>query len=82
MRDYIEQLLARKEMNVVEREVDPKFELAAVIGRSQQENDNPILFRNVKGSIFQWYLISTAVIDVCAKSLVPLRAIFVVIGSR
>lgn len=50
MRDYIEQLLARKEMNVVEREIDPKFELAAVIGRSQQENDNPILFRNVKGS--------------------------------
>ena len=50
MRDYIERLVARKEMNIVEREVDPKFELAAVIGRSQQESDYPVLFRNVKGS--------------------------------
>jgi len=50
MRDYIEQLAARKEMNIVEREVDPRFELAAVIGRSQQESDYPVLFRKVKGT--------------------------------
>ena len=48
MRDYIEKLIARGEMNIVEREVDPKFELAAVVSRSQQQNDNPILFKNVK----------------------------------
>ncbi|MFT5352060.1 MAG: UbiD family decarboxylase, partial [Gammaproteobacteria bacterium] len=50
MRNYIERLIARKEINIVEREVDPKFELAAVIGRSQQESDYPLLFRNVKGT--------------------------------
>jgi UbiD family decarboxylase len=47
MRDYIERLIARKDMNIVEHEVDPRFELAAVIGRSQQNNDNPVLFREV-----------------------------------
>jgi len=50
MRDYIQRLIARKEMHIVEREVDPKFELAAIIGRSQQESDYPVLFRNVRGS--------------------------------
>ena len=50
MREYIEKLLNRGEMHVVEREVEPEFELAAVIGRSQQESDYPILFRNVKGT--------------------------------
>jgi 4-hydroxybenzoate decarboxylase len=49
MRDYIEKLLQRGEMNIVEKEVDPEFELAAVIGRSQQESENPVLFKNVKG---------------------------------
>ena len=52
LRLYIEALQARGEVNVVDREVDPKFELAAVVGRSQKENDRPILFNNVKGSKF------------------------------
>lgn len=52
LRQYIEALQARGEVNVVEREVDPQFELAAVISRSQKENDRPILFRNVKGTQF------------------------------
>jgi 4-hydroxybenzoate decarboxylase len=50
MRKYIRRLLDRDEIHIVERQVDPKFELAAVIGRSQQQSDFPILFRNVKGS--------------------------------
>ena len=50
MRDYIEKLLNRGELHVVEREVDPCFELAAVVGRSQRESDYPVLFRNVKGT--------------------------------
>ena len=50
MRDYIEKLLQRGEMNIVDKEVDPRFELAAVIGRSQLDNENPVLFKNVKGT--------------------------------
>ncbi len=50
MREYVEQLLARNGVRVVEREVDPRFELAAVTVRSQAESDAPILFRRVRGS--------------------------------
>ena len=50
MREYIKKLSGRGELHVVEREVDPEFELAAVVGRSQRESDYPVLFRNVKGS--------------------------------
>ena len=50
MRDYIQKLSERGELHVVERQVDPRFELAAVVGRSQQESDFPVLFRNVKGT--------------------------------
>ena len=50
MRDYIEKLLQRGEMNIVEKEVDPRFELAAVVGRSQLDSENPVLFKNVKGT--------------------------------
>ena len=53
MRDYIEKLSNRGELHVVEREVDPRFELAAVVGTSQRESDYPVLFRNVKGTRLQ-----------------------------
>jgi 4-hydroxybenzoate decarboxylase len=52
MRDYVEKLIARGEMRIVDREVDPRFELAAVISRSQKESPDPILFRRVRGSQF------------------------------
>lgn len=52
LRQYVDALQALGEVNVVEKEVDPQFELAAVISRSQKESDRPILFRNVKGSRF------------------------------
>ena len=51
-RTYVDSLVARKEMHLVEREVDPRFELAAVVARAQKESDWPILFRNVRGSSF------------------------------
>jgi UbiD family decarboxylase len=50
MRDYVERLIGRGEMHVVEREVDPRHELSAVIKRSQVRDDLPILFRRVRGS--------------------------------
>jgi 4-hydroxybenzoate decarboxylase len=52
MRDYIERLLQNESFRVVEREVDPKFELAAVVTRSQAESDAPVLFRRVKDARF------------------------------
>ena len=45
MRDYVERLMARSEMRIVEREVDPRHELAAVTKLSQAESELPILFR-------------------------------------
>lgn len=50
MREWVERELASGRYRVVDREVDPKFELAAVVSRSQQESDAPILFRRVRGS--------------------------------
>jgi 4-hydroxybenzoate decarboxylase len=52
VRDYIEQLVADGEVRIVEREVDPRFELAAVVSRSQAESDAAVLFRTVRGSTF------------------------------
>jgi len=50
MREYVERLLDEGRVRVVQREVDPRFELAAVTVRSQAESDAPILFRRVRGS--------------------------------
>jgi 4-hydroxybenzoate decarboxylase len=52
MRDYVSKLSERGEMRVIDREVDPRFELAAVTQVSQRESELPILFRRVKGSDF------------------------------
>ena len=52
MRHYISQLEASGEMLVVEREVDPRFELAAVTLASQRASERPLMFRNVRGSAF------------------------------
>ena len=51
-RTYVDALLARNGVHLVERAVDPRFELAAVVARAQKESDKPILFRKVKGSSF------------------------------
>lgn len=51
-RTYVDALVARDEVHLVESEVDPRFELAAVVARSQKQSDKAILFRNVRGSRF------------------------------
>ena len=50
MRQLIEQMAGSGELLVVEREVDPRFELAAVTKRVQQTGDQGVLFRNVAGT--------------------------------
>jgi 4-hydroxybenzoate decarboxylase len=52
MRSYIDTLRERGELRIVRREVDPEFELAAVVARSQRDSDAPVLFERVKGSSF------------------------------
>lgn len=52
LQTYISMLLESGEICVVEREVDPEYELAAVVSRSQKVNDRPLLFKKVKGSDF------------------------------
>jgi len=50
MRALVEELKGRGELRVVGREVDPRFELAAVINASQRESEAALLFRSIKGS--------------------------------
>jgi UbiD family decarboxylase len=50
MRAYIDKLIQRNEMRIVKRAVDPRFELAAVVARSQQDSSLPVLFETVQGS--------------------------------
>lgn len=52
MRDHLHELLQRGEVHIVEREVDPRFELAAVVSRAHKTTDRPILFRRVTGTRF------------------------------
>jgi UbiD family decarboxylase len=52
LHEYVSLLLERGEMHVVEKEVDPDYELAAVVSQSQKQSDKPILFNNVKGTEF------------------------------
>ncbi len=50
MRRYLESMLERGRVRVVDREVSGRHELAAVTQRSQRESDAPLLFRRVAGS--------------------------------
>ncbi len=50
MREWVNRLAEAGELLVAEREVDPRFELAAVTKRSQQAGNRPILFRNIRGT--------------------------------
>lgn len=52
MRDYVSKLMQEGHMLIVERQVDPKFELAAVTGTALKQGDRPILFKSVKGTDF------------------------------
>ncbi len=50
MREYMERLRARGELLVVAREVDPKYELAAVVDKVQRTVNKAILFERVRGT--------------------------------
>jgi UbiD family decarboxylase len=50
MRDYIAKLRERAELTVIDAPVDPRFELAAVTQRLQQQSDRAILFSHVVGT--------------------------------
>ena len=52
MQEYIERLRAQGELLVVEREVDPRFELAAVTEKVQKTINQPLLFERVAGTRF------------------------------
>ncbi len=50
MRTYLDQLRAAGDLDVVSREVDPRFELAAVTTQYQKTRDGALLFENVRGA--------------------------------
>jgi 4-hydroxybenzoate decarboxylase len=52
MRTYLNSLDRNGELLTVSREVDPKFELAAVTKAAQLESDRPLLFERVRGTKF------------------------------
>lgn len=52
MRHYMERLRARGDLMVVDREVDPAHELAAVTAAAQKRWGKAVLFTNVKGTRF------------------------------
>ena len=50
MRNFLENLIEGGDVDIVSRETDPRFELAAVTQASQQQSDRVLLFENVTGS--------------------------------
>ncbi len=52
MHKYINQLAANDQLLIVDREVDPLYELAAVTKKVQDQGDQAIRFNNVKGTNF------------------------------
>ena len=50
MRDWVNRLAQSGELLTVKREVDPRFELAAVTKRAQEAGNRPLLFENVRGT--------------------------------
>ena len=52
LRDLVARLEANGQLLRIRKEVDPKFELAAVTAHVQQSRNLPVLFENVKGTRF------------------------------
>ncbi|WP_353954669.1 hypothetical protein [Brucella pituitosa] len=52
MRDFINKLEERGDLLVVDREIDPAHELAAVTQLAQKKWAKPVMFTNVKGTRF------------------------------
>jgi len=52
MNDYLNMLRANGQLLVIEKEVDPKHELAAVVVAAQRQSERAVLFKRVRGSRF------------------------------
>lgn len=52
MREFVRKLEARGDLLVVDREIDPAHELAAVTQLAQKKWARPVMFTNVKGTRF------------------------------
>ncbi len=52
MNEYLEQLNTNGQLLVIEREVDPQHELAAVVVAAQRQSERAVLFKRVRGSRF------------------------------
>ncbi|QRZ15110.1 UbiD family decarboxylase [Paracoccus methylovorus] len=52
MREFVHKLKARGDLLVVDREIDPAHELAAVTQLAQKKWAKPVMFTNVKGTSF------------------------------
>jgi UbiD family decarboxylase len=50
MREFVQQLMSRGDVSIVDRPVDPRFELAAVTRASQRVSEKAIFFERVQGS--------------------------------
>src|SRR2546428_1806321 len=50
LRDFLKRLEGRGELIRIRKEVDPRFEVAALIRDVQQRRTQPVLFERVKGS--------------------------------
>src|SRR5205823_11925890 len=50
LRDFLKRLEGRGEVIRIRKEVDPRFEVAALIRDVQQRRNQPVLFERVKGS--------------------------------
>ena len=50
MREFVSELMKAGEVAVVGREVDPRFELAAVTRAVQKRGEHAVLFERVAGS--------------------------------
>ncbi len=52
MREYLEDIKSKGQLRVIEKQVSPRFELAAITRLSQQRDDRAVLFKNVSGTGF------------------------------
>ncbi len=52
LREFVTRLDGRGQLIRIRKEVDPRFEVAALIRDIQQRRNQPILFERVKGSAF------------------------------
>jgi len=54
LRSYLDELLEKrpKDVVVVDREVDPRYEACAIVEKFERENKFPLVFfKNIKGSM-------------------------------